>query len=304
MRLAISGQALGTVKTLEEILEILRKYNVDAIELWPANIPPKANASECDPYRYEGRSIERAKELLKAYKVSAACVTMPGGYNQALVSNAENYVAALAYAVEVAAELGAPVINHYAYHLTPDENSDLVGIRRFWDKAIEKAERQNIFLALENEHSDATRTPEGMLRILEYVGSHRFGTNYDACNYYHASQEGYPYAYDVLKQWIFYVHIKNGCIYNPRAGHLETSKGMPFFGAYSNNLMYYIPLGEGALNIDALLSRLEKDGYDGFCTLEPHTAPELVERYYAAEVAYLQKRGFLTMAKRSKKGGK
>jgi sugar phosphate isomerase/epimerase len=233
----------------------------------------------------------------------AACVTMPGGASQGLASNAEDYSNALIHAIDVAAELGAPVVNHYCHYLPLREmDSNPERVRRYWDSAIEKAERTGISLALENEPFDATSTPEGMLQVLERVGSMRFGTNYDACNYHHAGEEGYPYAYDVLKKWIRYVHLKNGCIYHPEAGHLEASKGIPFFGARSHKHIYYTPVGEGALSIDALLLRLENDGYSGYCTLEPHTAPDLIDLYYAAEVVYLRRRGFFTETEKSKKG--
>jgi sugar phosphate isomerase/epimerase len=291
MELAISGQVLGDARSLEEILEVLQRQGVSAIELWPANVPSETGGAG-DAGRYEGRSVTRARELLKAYGISAACVTMPGVSTQALVTGGESYGKALAYAVEVAAALGAAVVNHYCVGLAPDERADLARAQHTWEKAIQRAEERSVFLALENESHDATRTPAGMLRVLESVGSARFGTNFDACNYYHASQEGFPYAYDVLKDWIRYVHIKDGCVYNPAAGHGEAAKGTSFSGAHAPECIYYVPAGQGAMNTDGLLTRLTLDGYDGYCTLEPHTAPEVVESYYRAETAYLRARGF------------
>ena len=48
---------------------------------------------------------------------------------------------------------------------------------------------------------------------------------------------------------------------------------------------------DGAVNIDGLLRRLEKDGYTGFCTMEPHTTPEKCLDFYREETAYLRERG-------------
>ena len=55
--------------------------------------------------------------------------------------------------------------------------------------------------------------------------------------------------------------------------------------------IHYCPLPEGAVNIEGLLTQLREDKYNGFCTLEPHVPPRLVEEYYRVEVSYLRRRG-------------
>ncbi len=292
MRLGISGEALGGTKTLEEILRILRDNGVDAIELWPMNIPLHGNAVKYQEDRYEGRRIESAKELLERYGIRAACVTMSGGFNEHMAADVREYAAALQYAVEIANELGAEVVNHYCYYLSLNENPNMRQLMAFFEPATRKAEELGIKLALENEAHDATRTPAGMLKIIQAVDSKGFRTNFDACNYYHAGQEGYPHAYEVLKDHIVYVHLKNGCIYDPQAEHSEESKGTIMTGGFAQNYIYYPPIPAGAVNVDGLLRRLTGDGYAGFCTLEPHTTPNNVERYYREEISYLRNLGF------------
>jgi len=253
MQLGISGEALERTKTLEEILWILQDNGVDTIEIWPTNIPVQGNSVNHQANRYEGRRIESAKELLKRYGIRVACVTMSGGFDEHMAANVQEYAAALRYTVEVADELGAEVVNHYCYYLSMNENANMRELMVYFESAIKKAEELGIKLALENEAHDATRTPVGMLRIIQAIDSKNFQTNFDACNYYHASQEGYPYAYEVLRDHIVYVHLKNGCIYDPNREHSAESKGTVMTGEFARNCIYYPPIPDGAVNVDGLL---------------------------------------------------
>jgi sugar phosphate isomerase/epimerase len=287
MRLGISGQALGEVKSLEEILLIMKSHNVDAIEIWPSNVPVTGGQVAYQDSRYEGRDIAKVKDLTNKYGIKVACVTMPGAFDKGLSEDIEAYASALKYAVEAAYELGAKIVNHYCYYLSLEENPELDHMMRYFGPAIKRAEELGIILALENEAHDAVRKPDGMLKLIESVNSSVFKTNFDATNYYHASEEGFPYAYDVLKEHIAYVHIKNGCIFNPKI-HSEDSKGHEMSGTNTGKHIYYPTVANGAVNIDGLLKRLQLDGYEGFCTIEPHTIPRLVEAYYEEEITYLR----------------
>ena len=130
-----------------------------------------------------------------------------------------------------------------------------------------------------------------MKTIVEHINSEYFKTNFDATNYYQAGYEGFPYAYEVLKEYIVHVHIKNGCFYHPEFGHEKQCRGGKMTGMFAGNDIYYPYASDGAVNIDGLLRRLEKDGYTGFCTMEPHTTPEKCLDFYREETAYLRERG-------------
>lgn len=291
MRLGISGQALGEVKSLEEILLIMKFHKVGAIEIWPANAPSIESGTTYSDFRYEGRNIGLLKELTERYGIEVACVTMPGAFGKGISSDIPAYAQALKYTVEAAYELGAKLVNHYCYYLSLEENPDLSRLMKYFEPALRKAEELGITMVLENEAHDAVRKPEGMLKLIQRVNSPAFKTNFDATNYYHASQEGFPSGYDILKEHIAYVHIKNGCIFDP-SFHSEESKGSKMSGANEGKFIYYPTLAEGAVNIDGLINRLIKDGYKGFCTLEPHTKPIMVERYYQDEITYLRSKGY------------
>ena len=71
----------------------------------------------------------------------------------------------------------------------------------------------------------------------------------DPANFVVCGQVPYPDAYDALRSWVQYVHVKD-----VRAD-----------GAIA-------PAGEGVARWPDLLQRLRQDGYDGFLSLEPHLA--------------------------------
>ncbi len=292
MKLAACGAPFAKEKPLEEILQVLTKYGVDAIEIWPWNVPLEGDHLPYQEDRYEGRQIEEVRKITKLYNIQVACVTMPGAFNKEMVSEPEVYASSLRYAVDVAKELQAPLVNHYCIHLAPERQANISNYLSAVAPAVERAEQQGVTIVLENEAHDASATPEGMLRIVQSVASERFRTVFDACNYYQASQEGFPFAYELLKDYIVYVHIKNGCVFQPQAGHSEENRGEGFTGSNAPNHIYYPILSKGAVNIDGLLLRLAQDGYDGYCTVEPHTTPNNVEDYYRQETDYLRKRGF------------
>lgn len=292
MELAISGETLGSVLPLEKILEIIKGYGVTAIEIWPENIPVLEGKSLVHKRLYANRDIKRAKDILDAAGVKAACICFGAGFEKALAKDRELYASELKRAVQAAHELGAKVVNHYCYYVAMGDSFSIDELKAYYAEAIKEAEKYQIYLALENEAHDITRNPLQMRKIIEAMGSEYFKTNYDATNYYQAGYEGFPYAYEVLKDMIVHVHIKNGCINHPEYGHREECKGGPMTGLLSGEDIYYPVSSDGAVNVDGLLRRLVRDGYQGFCSLEPHTTPEVCMEYYKAETEYLYQRGF------------
>jgi hypothetical protein len=55
--------------------------------------------------------------------------------------------------------------------------------------------------------------------------------------------------------------------------------------------MYYPPYPFGAINIGTFIAQLQRDGYAGFCTLEPHVPPHRLEEYYLVEVDHARRSG-------------
>lgn len=292
MKLAVSGEGLGSVCTLEKILEIIKKNGIRAIEIWPENIPVRAGKQLIHKRFYANRDVEKARDILEQAGVKVACVCFGAGFVKELAENRELFSSELVRAVRTAHALGAKVVNHYCYFVAMGDVYSVDELKAYYADAIKEAEKYKIYLALENEAHDITKNPVQMKKIVQAMDSEYFRTNYDATNYYQAGYEGFPYAYEVLKDLIVHVHIKNGCVYCPEYGHREECKGSAMTGRYTGNYIYYPVASDGAVNIDGMIRRLHRDGYHGYCSLEPHTIPELCIEYYKAESEYLYTRGF------------
>lgn len=292
MKLAISGEALGSRMELGDILKIIKQNGVNAIEIWPENIPVEQGKTLIHKRLYANRDIKKAKEILDREGAVAACVCFGAGFDRELAGDRELFARELERAVLAAKELGARVVNHYCYYVAMEEDCPLDELKKYYEPAIAAAEKYGIYLALENEAHDITKNPDKMREIVEAMNSEYFRTNYDATNYYQAGFEGFPYSYEVLKDLIVHVHIKNGCIYHPEFGHKEACKGQKMTGILSGESVYYPVASDGAVNVDGMIRRLRMDGYEGYCSLEPHTSPEICLEYYEEETRYLYQRGF------------
>ncbi len=279
MRLSISGQQLASAYNLQQIVEVLRSFDVDAIDLWPENLPGGNSALEQG--RYEQKDIISAHDLLKDAGISVACVTLSSDVlKQSGMEGATYGTQALRGAVDAAVVLEAPLVNCYLAGLAPALFSVMMR------PATEYAGSRGVTIVLENEAHDDSGTSSGMRAIMNLVGSAFFGTTYDPCNYYQANEEPYPAAYEAVKDFIRYVHLKGGCPYDLekyptayRGGRLRGS---------SDQRIGYISLPESVIDTGKVLARLVQDGYSGFITLEPHVPVEKVIDYYRNEVPYVR----------------
>lgn len=288
MRIGISGQALGDVMSFREIVRLGKSYGVKEFEIWPVNAPGEGGS-------YGKRDIAEIARVQDGEGVSVYTVTMGAAFDADACRSAEGYADLLREAIDAAAALGARVVNHYLYHLNLGQAHDYAWLEKCWCRPLEHTHQAGIRLALENEAHDGSRTPEQMRRILDHFDDPYFLTNFDVTNYYHASCEGFPAGYEILKGRIGYVHLKNGCVHRLDANMPAVNTGATMSGHYNPAPIQYTPLPDGAVNIAGLLTRLQEDGtYDGVCSFEPHThTRESVCAFYDREIAWLKRLGFM-----------
>lgn len=291
MKIAISGETPAKAFSLEEFLKFVKNLNISAIELWPEQIPLLDGSSEYSR-SYYGRNVPEAKKLLKKYEIEVACATFGGAFDENYTQNPEKYINELVKCIEVAHELGAGFVNSYLYHLCMDEKPDYSSLKKLFQPAIKAAEKYEIVLLLENEAHDSTRNPSVFKQIIETMDSPFFRANFDAVNYFQASYEGFPFCFNEVKESYSYIHIKDGCLFNPNdPTHDARCVGGGMTGFYDGNSIYYPYMGQGVLNIPGLVHALKQHGYDGWCTLEPHVPVDLWESYIINEVNYLKNLG-------------
>jgi sugar phosphate isomerase/epimerase len=258
-RLAVSGTEYS-YRPLQEVFDVAEQLEVHNLELW---IPHNFTFDELG-------EVEKqlSKRGLRAVVISTwSQLNLPGDVRPRQELIRQSIVAAKA--------LGAPSVNTYFGAnpaRTPEES--LVAYREAILPLVELAEKQGIFITLENEFEpsghDVTRRAEWVQNIMEAINSPSFKANFDPCNFYFAGEEPYPYAYEMLKGHIGYVHLKDGMKYNPK---LSPSPGEGFLWKDLSGEYVCCSMGIGAINFEALLGRIARSGYTGYLGLEPHVQP-------------------------------
>ena len=286
MRLAMSGQQFGEEEALENVLRTLKRFSVSWIELWTFNLIGGQG------YQCDNANLQLTKEVLDKYGIGVACITNGGASYDETRNAPEKYITAMKHTIDAASVLGAKLVNCYAHNYASPGSNSIEPLVEVLEPIVCYARRTGITIVLENEADDLSGTPEGMLRILSAMDSDAFKTTFDPANYYQANIEGFPFAYEVLREHIAHVHVKNGRRFRPEVQE-KPEKGGHFSPPNDDKHMVYAPVPDGAINIEGLLNRLKDDGYDGFCTLEPHVEGRMIMEYYDIETRYMIKKGVM-----------
>ncbi|MHB0856371.1 MAG: sugar phosphate isomerase/epimerase family protein [Anaerolineae bacterium] len=156
----------------------------------------------------------------------------------------ERELAQVRRAVDVAVALGARSIR------VKPGNDDPASIDRMapgFQQAAAYAAAQGVYLGFENHGGAISGDPERCAELAGQVGSAYFGVLYEPCNLAAAGAD-YRAAFDVLKDHIVHVHLKDG---------VRTAQGFT-----------HCMLGEGEIDMRWVLERLEEIGYRGDIALE------------------------------------
>ncbi len=112
-----------------------------------------------------------------------------------------------------------------------------------------RARAAGVTLLHENERDIYGDTIARCVDLLQSIDDAHFQAVLDPANFIQCEQVPYPDAYEQLRPWLRYVHVKDALL----DGRV-------------------VAAGEGVARWPELLQRLRQDGYDGFLSLEPHLA--------------------------------
>jgi sugar phosphate isomerase/epimerase len=270
LRLAISGTELEPTESVADLIECARALNISYVELWY-------------PRNTQKDGLERTLQMVRAADLSVACVSTGSELYRHGGSSEDQEL--LIEAILMAARIQAPFVNTYfGYHEVRDDNAAIKAYHELLEPCLARATECGVTIVLENEfnafgvdhaRSDITRRPITLRRLFLEVANPSFRLNFDPCNFYCAGVEPYPYAYELLRPFISYIHVKDGSRYDATLQEVVDVSGWRRFKDYDSEFVM-MPMGEGAIPWENLLRRLKRDGYSGFLTLEPHA--ELLRR--------------------------
>jgi sugar phosphate isomerase/epimerase len=194
---------------------------------------------------------------------TAICGDMGGG-RLADPARVEQCLERTREVLEMARQVGVPVVTAHAGPIPADENDPT---RRQIEQAVREigdfADRVGVIYALETGMESAATLAE----VIGPLDNPALGVNYDAANLILRGDD--PVAgVEPLAGRIVYVHAKDAVAGGEGGGRI-------------------VPLGEGQLDYPALLGALEDAGYDGTHCIESRAPDRVADA--AAAVAFLKR---------------
>lgn len=227
-------------KEFDGQIEGLKKFGINYIEL---RFVGGTNVADLTP-----DEVKCVKKKLDENNIKVSAIGSPlGKINTADDMDAEMQKAERVF--KTANELEAKNIRMFSFYLdekkTATENRSIVFSSL--ERMVKLASKYNVTLCHENEAKIYGESPESCKEILDYFGG-ELKCVFDMGNFMLDNYKTYPDAYNLLKDYIEYFHIKD-----------SLSSGA------------IVPPGCGEAQIPELISAFSKDSKkDFFITLEPH----------------------------------
>ena len=152
--------------------------------------------------------------------------------------------------IEVAHALNTSYIRMFSFYMP--EGADPARYRdevlNRWQQFIGAARGSGLTLLHENEKGIYGETAERCLDLLDSLDCPYVKATFDPANFVQCGEETYPRAFEMLRKYIAYMHIKDACY---RDGSV-------------------VPAGQGDGRLPEILHALAQSGFDGFLSIEPH----------------------------------
>ena len=187
-------------KPVDYALKVISESGFDKVDLL-ARMP---HFSVTDP----DYSVDELERLCDQYGVRIANIGAycGRGFSSEDESEREAAVEEMNTTLAVAKRLGSRTIRVAPGTGKREEIDTLVP---YFKAAAEIAERDGIWMGIENHGTEISGNPEACLEISEKVGSKHFGILYEPSNLMAANVD-YKEAFDIFQDHIVHVHIKDG----------------------------------------------------------------------------------------------
>lgn len=222
-------------------MNILAGHNINHIEVRGLN---GKNISS-----YTVGEIKEIKRQLDSSNFKISAIGSPIGKIK-ITDDMEPELEKFKNILETARILETDYIRIFSFFVPQDEAAAIYKdevLSRF-TKYIEIAKGSGITLLHENEKNIYGDIPERCLDILKSLDCPYLRATFDTANFIQCGVEPFPYAFNMLKPYIEYIHIKDALIANGTV----------------------VPAGMGDGKIKEMITELSNTGYEGFLSLEPH----------------------------------
>ena len=231
---------------LQEQIKVLHSENISFLEL--------RSVQGINVLDLDDQQLQRIKQELDAAGIGVAAIGSPIG-KVPVDSPRDVQMKRFERAVQVAKYMQTPYIRIFSFYQHASGLAELLPAARrnevmeHLQAMLMLVEQENIILLHENEKEIYGDTIARCVDILRTINDDHLQAAFDPANFIQCGEPPYPEAYQALKPWIRYVHVKDA---------LEDGQ--------------VVAAGEGISRWPDLLRQLRRDGYDGFLALEPHLA--------------------------------
>ena len=191
----------------------------------------------------------------------------------------------LAELVAIARSMDCRYIRIFSFFMPEGENPAVYRdvVMRKMRGFLDVAKDSGVMLLHENEKKIYGDTPERCLDLYKTLGDCNFALIYDASNYIQCGVDAWE-AYEMVKDYVVYYHVKD----------CDRLTGVE------------VPLGTGDGYYERLFDDLAARNFEGFATLEPHTAKYAKYRkllYFVPFAAFFRKEWFGAFRRTDRKLG-
>ncbi len=236
----ISGFADEIHTSLDTQISLLKELGMSWLEF-----------RSCESINVADLTLEQAKEIRKkldANGIRVSAIGSPIGKIH-ITDDFGPHLEKLEHVMDIAEILGTRQIRMFSFFMpkgaTPTDYREEVFRRT--ESMIRAATRRNMILLHENEKDIYGDIPSRCLDLMEHFYGDHYRCTFDFANFVQCDEDPLS-AYEMLAPYVSYVHIKD---------------------ALSSDHTV-VPAGEGDGRIKEVFALLDKAGYEGFLSLEPH----------------------------------
>lgn len=239
-QIVLSGFSDEIAPELDVQLAAVKEFGLSHIELRAAD---GVNVSD-----FTDEKLREVKGKLAAAGVAVSSIGSPIG-KIAIDDDFAPHLEKLKRTLEIQKELGAPYVRMFSFYLPKGE--DPAGFRQQVlervGAMVEEAKAWDSVLLHENEKGIYGDNAPRCRDLMEQFSGPHFRAVFDFANFVEVGQETLP-AYELLKPWVEYVHIKDALMAEKKV----------------------VPPGRGDGCLRQVLGDLIAGGWKGFLSLEPH----------------------------------
>ncbi|MEN6480163.1 MAG: TIM barrel protein [Anaerolineales bacterium] len=238
----LSGFADEISDQLDVQLEVLGQLDIRYLELrgvWGKNV-----------LDLDDVELARIKDDLAAAGIGVSAIGSPIGKIDIDAPMAP-HLEAFDRALQVAEYLDCPYIRLFSFFV-PEGEADRhrAAVLGRMEQLLKAAAGHPVTLLHENERHIYGDIPRRCYDLLSYFETPQLRLTFDPANFVMCGVRPFTEGYELLADYIAYLHIKDGLLAERRV----------------------VPAGEGDGQVVELINALKARGYDGFASLEPHLA--------------------------------